>query len=298
MKGFLRLLLTFSALVTLTLAAGECYVRHLPNPARDKHEWMLAHSREVRTLVLGSSHTFYGLDPALLGPHAFSLAQVSQTYRYDDWLLRRYPTDSLRTVIVPFSYFSLYEDFEYGTGDIHYISRYRIYMDCPIHSVCSPHVLECTRFDAFKERLKSLWQPPRLTWTELGWGSNNRSELRPAAWDNGAERAKGNTYADTGAVNANTAFLASIFEFCRKRNVQVILLSTPLTPSFRDNECPEQRARNRHVLDRLLRKYPEVCRMDLEADSRFSDADFFDADHLSDRGAKKLSDIVRAALRP
>lgn len=77
MKGFLRLLLTFSALVTLTLAAGECYVRHLPNPARDKHEWMLAHSREVRTLVLGSSHTFYGLDPALLGPHAFSLAQVS-----------------------------------------------------------------------------------------------------------------------------------------------------------------------------------------------------------------------------
>ena len=59
MKAFLRLTAVFAVLILLTLGAGEIYVRHLPNPARDKHAYMLAHSAEVQTLVLGSSHTFY-----------------------------------------------------------------------------------------------------------------------------------------------------------------------------------------------------------------------------------------------
>ncbi|MBQ0158537.1 MAG: hypothetical protein KBS47_05995, partial [Bacteroidales bacterium] len=74
MRHFLLRLLSFALPVAMLIAAGEAYVRRLPNPARDKHTWMQRHSPEVETLVLGSSHTFYGIDPSRLGEHAYSLA--------------------------------------------------------------------------------------------------------------------------------------------------------------------------------------------------------------------------------
>lgn len=298
MKQFVRLSLLFFALVAATIAACEAYVRGLPNPARYKHEWMLRHSHGVRTLVLGSSHTFYGIDPSLLGEGAFSLAMVSQTYRYDDYLLRHYPTDSLTTVVLPFSYFSLYEDYEIMDCDPQYVTRYLLYMDCPYHSPLSRFGFEFMEKNSFVERLKSLWQPPRLQWTALGAGSNYRLELRTADWDNGEARARNNTYADHRAVKANTGFLRSIFSWCRNCGVRVLLISTPLSSTFRQHESPAQVALNRRVLRQLLRQFPEVEYHDFESDPRFTDTDFFDADHLSDRGAARLSLIVRQLINP
>lgn len=296
MKAFLRHTATFALLVLLVFAAGEWYVRSLPNAARDKHRWMLAHSSEVETLVLGSSHAFYGVDPALLGSGAFSLAMPSQTYRYDDWLLHRYPMGKLRTLILPYSYFSLYEDYESGTGD-DCTRRYRIYMDCPIHSRWSAYGLECLDFDSFKERLKSLYKPPRLSWTPLGWGSNNRLETRKPDWDNGAERAQSQTYADTSAVGLNTGFLRSMLSWCRSHGVKAVLISTPLSLSYRQHRLPAQLARNRRVLEGLLREFPEALYMDFEADGRFASPDFYDSDHLSDRGAEKLTRIIHRKIK-
>ncbi len=293
MKPFLRLTALFALLVALTLAAGEAYVRSLPNPSRDKHAWMLAHSRRVRTLVLGSSHTFYGVDPAGLGPGAYSLAQVSQTYRYDDYLLRRYPTDSLRAVVLPFSYFSLYEDYELHTAPPHLATRYRLYMDCPYHPRLSRYGFEFMGFDAFKERLTSLWRPARLAWDSLGRGTGYTLAARRRDWDNGHARALANTYADHSAVTANLRFLESMTRWCRERGVRLVLVTTPVTASFRRAESPRQTALNRRALTALLRRHPEVRYLDFEADPRFVDADFYDADHLSDNGARKLTALVR-----
>lgn len=98
----------FALLLLLPLAMGEVYVRSLPNPSKHKHAYLLRHSRKVRVLILGSSHTYYGLCPERLGAHAFSAAQISQTLQYDDYLLHHYPFDSLRTVVLPISDFTLY----------------------------------------------------------------------------------------------------------------------------------------------------------------------------------------------
>ncbi len=295
MKKFLLHTFGFSLMVLAVLAAGEWYVERLPNPSKDKHRWMSAHSRQVETLVLGSSHTFYGIDPEVLGNGAFSLAQVSQTYRYDRWLLSHYPMPRLRTVVLPFSYFSLYEDFEMGIGD-DYASRYLLYMDCPIHSRFSRYGLELLNADTFKEKLKSLWKPSALTWTERGFASNYRLEARAENWDNGEERAYGNTYADTAAVALNCGFLHDICAWCAERDVQVVLLSTPLTETYRRHRDSVQLVRNERLLSALLRTHPEVVYLNFEADPRFVSDDFYDSDHLSTLGAEKLSRILRDTL--
>ncbi len=295
MKKFLLHTFVFSLMVLAVLAAGEWYVEGLPNPSKDKHRWMSEHSRQVETLVLGSSHTFYGIDPEVLGDGAFSLAQVSQTYRYDRWLLQYYPMPRLRTVLLPFSYFSLYEDFETGIGD-DYASRYLLYMDCPIHSRFSRYGLELLDADTFKEKLKSLWKPSALTWTERGFASNYRLEARGEGWDNGEERAVSNTYADTTAVALNCGFLRDICAWSAARDVQVVLLSTPLTEAYRRHRDPAQLARNERLLSALLQAHPEVIYLNFEADPRFVADDFYDSDHLSTLGAEKLSRILRDTL--
>lgn len=296
MKAFLLRVGVFSAVVLILFGLGEWYVESRPNAARFKHEWMTEHSRTVQTLILGSSHTYYGVRPDILGDNVFSLAQVSQTYRYDAWLLENYPTPHLRTVILPFSYFSLYEDYESGIGD-DYIARYCIYMDCPLHSRWSEYGLECFNLTTFKEKLKGLFQPARNEWDECGWGANYTvANKRTEGWDNGEWRARVNTYADTTVVDFNTEQLYRICRYCKERGIKLILLTTPTTLTYRQHKDCIQSARNERVLKTLLEAHPEVTYINLEADERFADDDFYDADHLTDVGAVKLSKIIRDSV--
>lgn len=57
MKAFLLRVGIFAAVVLCLFGMGEWYVESRPNAARDKHKWMTRHSRDVQTLILGSSHT-------------------------------------------------------------------------------------------------------------------------------------------------------------------------------------------------------------------------------------------------
>lgn len=294
MKQFLKNILVFSLLVLVTLTAAELYVRHLPNPSRDKHQWMLQHSTQVTTLVLGNSHAFYGVNPALLGPSAYSLAQVSQTYRYDDYLLHHYPFPRLKTVLLPFSYFSLYEDFEQQANWFDAI-RYRLYMDCDLHSPLSRYGFECMSKATFTEKLKSLWQPSKLVWNSRGFGIYKRAD-RASNWDNGAVRAQNNTYPTTALAACNEQFLNNIFSYCQRRHIRVVWFVPPVRPSFYHGESPAQRRFNAAVCRKFLAQYPNVAFVDAEQSPLFTADDFYDGDHLNTTGAGKLTRLLHAAL--
>lgn len=288
MKSFVCKISVFSLCILLPLLCAEVYVESLPNPSRSKHMWMQQHSRSVKTLILGSSHTFYGVRPDLL-PSAYSLAQIAQTYRYDDYLLKHYPTDSLRTVILPFSYFSLYEDFESMPRERFNAIRYRIYMDCDIHPRISYYGFEFSSINSLTEKLKSLWQSPSLSWDSLGWGTDYTLARRPSLWDNGADAAANNTYADTTLVPLNTALLDDMMTYCEHRGIQLLLITTPLSHDFLSNQSTGQLCRNATQLSSLLAAHPAVKYVDYSADSDFSDADFYDSHHLNEYGAEKLT---------
>ena len=296
MKRFLLKLTLFVFPWMVILGFAELYVENLPNIARDKHQWMLRHSEEVRTLVLGHSHTLYGIRPNLLGPHAYNLAQQSQTFRYDHYLLTHYPMPNLRTVILPFNYSSLWEDFEHQPKERYQAIRYRIYMDCDIHPRLSWYGFEIMAMPLVREKLRSLYAPAQNQWDSLGWATEYTRESRAANWDNGKLHAEGNTYTDTTIVALNETLLRNIFITCRQRHIRIVLLNTPVSPQFRQWESLRQKSVNQRVLTRLLADFPEVCYLDLESDSRFDDADFYDSDHLNTEGAAKLSRIVSGVM--
>lgn len=297
MKRFTGHILLFSIFVIVFFAVTETYVEHLPNPSRYKHKWMLQHSRDIHTLVLGNSHAFYGLRSDSLGKHAFSLAQVSQTYRYDNYLLTHYDMPSLRRVVIPFSYMSLWEDFESQDDKRFNAVRYRLYMDCDIHSRLSRYGLECLHIPSFKTKLKSLYQPPQLTWDSLGWGNHYKGH-RFKDWDNGVERIAENTCHDTSLVRLNLRFLEDMLNWCQHRHVQVLLVITPVSPVYFKHEDSFQRQVNRKCLADIQHRHPEITCMDYEQDGRFAPDDFYDADHLNDKGAGKLSSFIRSGFLP
>lgn len=286
----------FFGILLLCLVAGEAYVRSLPNPAKTKHAYLTAHSREVRVLVLGSSHTYYGVQPDILDAKAYSAAMVSQTLRYDDYLLHHYPFDSLRCVILPISDFTLYEDLE-ACEAWYLANRYRLYMNCDIHSRLSVYGWECTAFPTFCEKLKSLWQPAKMQWSTRGQGLEYTFENRSADWDNGVARAKVNTYTDFSGAADNVRHLQSIARFCAGHGARLVLVSTPMTATYFAQLSPRQEADKVRRLTAFLQQTPCAVYYDLRRDTRITDADFYDADHLNTRGARKFTTLLRDLMK-
>jgi hypothetical protein len=297
MKRFLLNTLLFSLLVVALIAAAETYVRHIPNPSRDKHQWMLRNSGRVETLVLGNSHSFYGVNPSLLGANCFSLAQPSQTYRYDYWLLTRYPMPRLKTVILTCSYTSLFEDLETEPDMQYWAVRYRLYMDCPLHSRLSKYAFECLHVQSFREKLTSLWRPSQLSWDSLGYGTSyGTRSLLAEGDDNGSQRAANNTYADMRSLHFCTSRLDSICAWCERRNVHLVIVAMPVSRSFRAACDSHQLAIRDRVLSRVLRRHPSVDYYDFRADTTFKTTDFYDSDHLNMTGARKFTAKLRSKL--
>lgn len=290
LRPLFRILL-FAAILLLPLSAGESYIRSVPNPSKAKHAHMKAHSKEIDVLILGSSHTYYGIAPERISKRAYSLAQVSQTLRYDDFLLHHYPMPNLRMVVLPISDFSLYEELEDGK-EWYLANRYRLYMDCNIHPHLSVYDWEITSFPTYCEKLKQLWQPPHMHWSAYGQGLEYTLAHRPTNWDNGEERAANNTYTDLSRATNGISHLESIARFCESNHVRLILLSTPLRPSYRQHQNADQLADTHSRIQQFLQRHPQTTYLDFRASPQFSANDFYDSDHLNTQGAQKLSLLV------
>lgn len=296
MKKFIAYIAAFSAMVVAILIACEVYVEHVPNPYRHKHLWMTDHSADVSTLLLGNSHIYYGVIPSELGDSAFSLANVSQTYRYDYYLLRHYPMPHLRNVVLPLSYASLWEDFE-AQQVTHHIIYYRLYMDCDIHPRMGRYGAELCHAPSMRQKLKSLYTPRQMYWDERGWGLEYTLENRASEWENGRERAELNTYTDTTLVRLNEALLDSIAIYCESRGARLILVRPPVNITYRQATSRRQVMTNDRILARFMERHPGTHLLDMRADTCFTEQDFYDADHLNHSGAHRLTALIRHHLQ-
>ena len=108
MKKFLRHIGLFLLPIVMVGIGLEWGAEAIPNSYTYKRDYIERHGGEVKTLILGSSNAYDGINPTVL-PGAFNLANSSQTLEDDYRLLERYidDMDSLQTVIVGLGYHSL-----------------------------------------------------------------------------------------------------------------------------------------------------------------------------------------------
>lgn len=152
MKKFLLNISAFSAIILALLCIGEVSVRSIPNPYSTKKKAIRDLGKTTETIVLGSSHSYYGIITDSL-ENALNLACVSQIYEYDYRILGKYINEfpNLKNAIIVVSYFSFFEPpFErgYWESEIYY----KIYLDIDKYPDYSYRNFELSHFDGKPRR--------------------------------------------------------------------------------------------------------------------------------------------------
>lgn len=83
---------------------------------------------------------------------------------------------------------------------------------------------------------------------------------------------------------------------CREKNIKLILITTPAMPSYYKNLKQDQMDCNSTTIKNLKLKYKNVFYYDFLNDKRFKSDDFFNADHLSDKGDMKFTLLLQDSI--
>lgn len=237
MKRFFREIGLFSVVALLFFGALEWVAESIPNSYTYKRDYIDQHGAEIRTLILGSSNAYDGLNPSVM-PQAFNLANSSQTLEDDYRLLAKYidSMDSLHTVIVGLGYHSLG-----ATTEDNRRTYYTIYMDLyprwPISKysfeVCNPEMLikkiikysvsrDVTRCDSLGQRVghtleaaqsgAEWWNKDMLSLVE-----NDKLQIADCRLE----------------IEENTRYLKAIVDLCNTHNVKPVIVQMPVMEEYK-----------------------------------------------------------------
>lgn len=245
----------FAIVALIFFGALEWIAESIPNSYTYKRDYIEQHGAEIRTLILGSSNAYDGLNPSVLS-HAFNLANSSQTLEDDYRLLAKHidSMDSLQTVIVGLGYHSLG-----ATTEDNRRTYYTIYMDLyprwPISKysfeICNPEMLvkkiikyavsrDVTRCDSLGQRVghtREAVETGAEWWNKdvLSLVENDRMVV--GKW--------------SMVIEENTRYLKAIVDLCNTHNVQPVIVQMPVMEEYKEKLPREQVDLYQEVLQTL-----------------------------------------------
>ena len=303
MKRFIiRTFLLIIVPLLLGIVLCEYYLRKIPNDYSFKNEWLSNNAGSIRVLNMGGSHAFYGIEPSLFSCKAFNAAHVSQSIKYDHFIFSKFVNemDSLEVLVLPVSYGSfLGFGPENGIEDWR-VKYYSIYYGCKYHRFEPKYNLEIYNGLQFDKVWNSiLCKADHRTCNELGFGTTYKLENRSEDWkESGATAAKRHTRRkiDSTIMEKNIRLVGEMVNKCVEKKAQVIILTTPTFHTYRENLNQKQLELMEECCGYFVKHYDNVCRLNLLADERFCEDDFYDADHLNEFGAAKLTLILQQTI--
>ena len=90
--------------------------------------------------------------------------------------------------------------------------------------------------------------------------------------------------------------MKDIAEFCKKRNIQLILITTPCWHSYYERLHQDQLTKMYEITHRFQKEY-DLLYFDYLKDPRFHIKDFYNNSHLSDIGAIKFTEILNEDIK-
>ena len=299
MKKFLIYGALFVLPLIVALVSLECLLRQVPNPYKYKYEWMQKNTEDVEVLVLGSSHTFYGIRPEFLDGKAFNLANGSQGMKEDLFLLKYWADryKKLKTVIYPISFSTWFVGRELEDDIESYRCRYyTIYMDCNLYPNLPYYNFELADYRTAKDKTTKIFSPEEDPgYDEYGWGTTYKlSKKKTDKWNDGTEAEAAvhrHTAKSWDHIDLHYAQMKELAGFCKSRNIQLILVTTPCWHSYYDHLDQKQLAKMYELTDQFRKEFG-VIYLNYLKDPRFEADDFFDSNHLSDIGASKFTKIL------
>lgn len=284
------------------LLALEYIQRTIPNNYTHKKQLLESRLPVIETLILGSSHTYLAINPDSLNSNTFNLAATAQTLFYDRFLLKKYADSmpSLRTVVLPVSYLSLGTESNRNPGDFNRSYHYAIFYG--VDTLVNP--LSVKRYSVVNLFTIKNSVDRAIAWYE---GKDSLVEFRRNGWFATDEQKELEKHGQDVApyhnrlfhdelIPVNTQRISDIISFCQKRNIKVVLISTPVHRSYMNNISDYRYETMLKITDSLSREY-RVPYYNFTQDPRFTDEDFFDSNHLRTRGAAKFSSLLDSLIQ-
>ena len=308
MRRFFLETLALGIPFALFLGAYEFRVSRVhPNSFSVKKAFLERQTKDVEVLVLGSSHAYYDVLPGLLGRPAFNLADVSQSFFYDHALLKKYlgQMPSLKLVVLPVSYFSIGYQLDDGVErwrSYYYYKYYGLHhrdwrQDWNVRNfsdyfLCNEQLGGARNVFFGKIKDVSADYDPSGGWTNRV--ANNTGE-KPLSLSESAQAAlkRHHDLMKSQHVQENVTIIEDIIRELKVRGIKLVLVTPPATRYYRDGMNAGQYQQMQDILKRLSSDYG-VNYFNYGFDSKFSDEDYYDSDHLNLRGAEKFSLLLKA----
>ncbi|MDR0603732.1 MAG: hypothetical protein LBG80_05435 [Bacteroidales bacterium] len=307
MKKFILHTFLYLLPVLVFFILFEILLRHIPNDYSYKKNYLDANADKIETLILGNSHTYYGIDPVYFSTNdVFNASHVSQSLDYDCEILKRYEAklNNLKTVVIPVSYFTLWGRLSAGKESWR-VKNYVIYYKISTNNDKLKYHLEVlsNKFTTNIRSLKSWLQGNNITCSKQGWGisynSKNAHDLEETGKTAATRHTRNNIHSlqTTRIFNDNISILDSIINLCIVHNANVLLVTPPAYKTYCQHLNSEQLTVTIETANKIADKYQNCTYLNLMTDSSFVSTDYYDADHLSEIGAKKLSVLIDTYIK-
>jgi hypothetical protein len=300
MRIFINKSVFFILPLLIMLVCMEVLLRSIPNDYSYKKNYLDTNSNNIEILCLGSSHAYYGINPVYFGKKSFNASHKSQLLDYDLKIFRKYQDrlNSLKYILIPISYFSLYSKLDKGIESWH-VKDYVLYYDMSSSNIKDYSEVLSMNSGTNVKRIISFYimkkQP--ITCSELGYGldyaSNNQQDLIKT----GVTAAKRHTINNDTFFNENLVNLKAIIELAKKNKVKIIFYTPPAYYTYRNNLSTDQLERSINAIRKMRREYENIFYINYMNDERFVKSDFYDADHLNEIGAEKLTKMLDTLIR-
>ena len=296
MNLFLKRLFFLFAPIAIVLCVGEYTIRQIPNSYKVKGEYLRKNSSNIETLVLGSSHTYYGVNPKFFESETFNASNVSQSPDVDFAILKSYENDlkHLSTVIIRLSYDTLFEQLKDSPEDWR-LKDYKLYTDVDFDYSLNHNseILSTGTRQALKV-LKDYYvdNEPLLNCDSLGWGNDLSNRPKTDLDKVGKLAAKRHTIENWYLLDANIKIFKQLNTWCQLKGIKVILVTPPAYKSYREYLKTDQLNEMIRVGKALDSEFKNCTFYNFMAHQDFNAEDFYDADHLNSAGAKKFSLIL------
>lgn len=278
----------------------EILLSNIPNVYIYKKEYLDKHAEDIETLILGSSHSYGGLNPELFSSKAFNAAHSAQLLYYDSKIFDKYRNTfkNLKTIILPISYPTFF-----GNYEIKQISNnkknYNYYFGT--EATQSIDVIE----KDLKRNLKKIvdYYYYNYSFTKLGWATTFNSKESKDLIKTAQETLKWQTIENIKSQKNQTIFkenistLRSILKWCNINNVNVILYTLPAYKTYRNNLNKEQLSTTVLAAEKIAKEYKNCIYLNLIANNNYRAKDFWDSSHLSEYGTEKLSHFMDSVIK-
>lgn len=289
MKNFIKKTIIFLLPLIILVLLMESLLRNIPNDYNYKNDYLINNSNNINKLFLGSSHSYYGINPEFITGSSFNASHISQSINLDYEIIKKYEWNELEYIIIPIDYFSL---FFWLSNGVEYwrIKNYNLYYDMQLSNKLSDNSeLMSISLKSNIKRIIShyLLNNSSITCSKLGFG--NKYKKIQDLLVTGKTAALRHTKKDLSKLDGSLLILKEIINFASKNDIEIIFYTSPAYKTYVSNLDQNQLNLTIKTINKLAIKNSNCNYFNLLEDSSFNSSDFRDADHLNPEGAKKLS---------